>query len=100
MGLVDEVVPQGTGELAVERYIREHASRRKARMMVRQAVRRSAGIDYAEGIRVVDDWVEAAMQLSAEEVRAMEMLILMQAGEQKSGRPVAVEAPVPVARVA
>ena len=82
MGLVDEVVAQGTGELAVERYIRQHASRRKARMMVRQAVRRSAGIDPAEGRRVVEDWVEAAMQLAPEEVRAMEMLILMQAGEQ------------------
>ncbi|MGJ4728917.1 crotonase/enoyl-CoA hydratase family protein [Luteimonas sp. SDU101] len=99
MGLVDEVVPQGAGELAVERYIREHASRRKARMMVRQAARRSAGIDYAEGTRVVDDWVEAAMQLSAEEVRAMEMLILMQVGEQQAGAaPMA--APVPAARVA
>lgn len=99
MGLVDEVVPQGAGELAVERFIREHASRRKARMMVRQAVRRSAGIDYAEGTRVVDDWVEAAMQLSAEEVRAMEMLILMQAGEQQAGAA-PVTAPLPAARVA
>lgn len=99
MGLVDEVVPQGSGELAVERYIREHASRRKARMMVRQAVRRSAGIDYAEGRRVVEDWVEAAMQLTTEEVRAMEMLILMQAGEQQGAAAVA-EPPAAVARVA
>ncbi|HRN62156.1 MAG TPA: crotonase/enoyl-CoA hydratase family protein [Luteimonas sp.] len=83
MGLVDEVVPQGAGELAVERFVREHASRRKARMMVRQAVRRAAGIDYAEGRQVVEDWVETAMQLSADEVRAMEMLILMQDGETR-----------------
>ncbi|HRP73843.1 MAG TPA: crotonase/enoyl-CoA hydratase family protein [Luteimonas sp.] len=83
MGLVDEVVPQGAGELAVERFVREHASRRKARMMVRQAVRRAAGIDYAEGRQVVEDWVETAMQLSADEVRAMEMLILMQDGEAR-----------------
>lgn len=100
MGLVDEVVPQGAGELAVERYIREHASRRKARMMVRQAVRRNAGVDYVEGTRVVDDWVEAAMQLSADEVRAMEMLILMQAGEQQAAAPTAATAPLPAARVA
>lgn len=83
MGLVDEVVPQGAGELAVERFVREHASRRKARMMVRQAVRRAAGIDHAEGRQVVEDWVETAMQLSADEVRAMEMLILMQDGETR-----------------
>jgi DSF synthase len=100
MGLVDEVVPQGAGELAVERYIRDHASRRKSRMMVRQAVRRMAGLDYAEGSRVVEDWVEAAMQLSPEEVRAMEMLILMQAGEQQAAAPAAVTAPAAVARVA
>jgi DSF synthase len=86
MGLVDEVVPQGAGELAVERFVREHASRRKARMMVRQAVRRAAGIDYAEGRQVVEDWVETAMQLSADEVRAMEMLILMQDGETRGPR--------------
>jgi DSF synthase len=101
MGLVDEVVPRGAGELAVERYIREHASRRKARMMVRQAVRRSAGIDPDEGRRVVEDWVEAAMQLAPEEVRAMEMLILMQAGEQGVvAAPAAPAADAAVARVA
>ncbi len=100
MGLVDEVVPQGSGELAVERYIREHASRRKARMLVRQAVRRTAGIDPAEGQRVVEDWVDAAMQLSGDEVRAMEMLILMQAGEQQGAAPAQAGTPATVARVA
>src|SRR5690606_33721891 len=62
VGLGDEGVPRGAGGLAVARYSRDHASRRKSRMMVRQAVRGMAGRDYAEGTRVVEDWVEAAMQ--------------------------------------
>lgn len=81
MGIIDEVCKQGSGELAVERFIQQHASRRKSRLKMRQASHRRASLDYAEGTKVVDDWVEVAMQLGADEIRAMEMLIMMQAGE-------------------
>lgn len=81
MGLVDELCGRGEGELAVERFIATHASRRKARLKVQQSRYRHTPLDRAEGRRIVEDWVETAMQLSPEEIRAMEMLILMQQRE-------------------
>lgn len=80
MGLVDEVCERGGGERAVERYIATHSKRRKARMKIQQARHRHAGIDLVEATQVVDDWVETAMCLNPEEVRQLEMLILMQQG--------------------
>ena len=81
MGLVDELCGRGEGELAVERFIATHASRRKARLKVQQSRYRHTPLDRAEGRRIVEDWVETAMQLSPEKIRAMEMLILMQQRE-------------------
>ena len=78
MGLVDEVCPQGAGELAVERYIANHAKRRKARLKIQQSRHRHSGIDYEEGSQIVRDWVETAMALDADEIRQLELLILMQ----------------------
>ena len=81
MGLVDEVCARGEGELAVERFIAHHSSRQKARLKVQQSRYRHTPLDRAEGRRIVEDWVETAMCLSPEEIRAMEMLILMQQRE-------------------
>ena len=85
MGLVDELCPKGQGELAVERFIANHSSRIKARLKVQQSRRRHESLDHAEGVRVVEDWVETAMCLSPEEMRSMDMLIMMQSRE--AGQP-------------
>ena len=81
MGLVDEICASGEGELAVERFVANHSSRLKARLKVQQSRHRHAPLDQAEGVRIVEDWVETAMRLSAEELRTMDMLIMMQARE-------------------
>jgi DSF synthase len=81
MGLVDEICPRGEGELAVERFVANHSQRLKARLKVQQSRCRHAQLDRAECVRIVDDWVETAMCLSADELRTMEMLIMMQARE-------------------
>jgi DSF synthase len=81
MGLVDEICPTGQGELAVERFIGNHASRMKARLKVQQSRARHETLAHAEGVRIVEDWVETAMCLSPEERRSMDMLIMMQARE-------------------
>lgn len=86
MKLIDELCDDGEGELAVERYLARHLRRQQSRMKVQQSRQRTAPIDYDEGVQVVEDWVETAMNLSAEEVRTMEMLILMQSKEA-SARP-------------
>ncbi|MFT4197410.1 MAG: crotonase/enoyl-CoA hydratase family protein [Pseudoxanthomonas sp.] len=83
MGIVDQVCPTGFGELAVERHIAEHARRRKARLKVQASRERECPLDYDRGVRIVEDWVETARQLSAEELRSMEMLIMMQQNEAR-----------------
>lgn len=81
MGLIDELCPTGQGELAVERFIANHSSRMKARLKVQQSRMRHESLDHAEGVRIVEDWVETAMCLSPEELRSMDMLIMMQERE-------------------
>ncbi|WP_149193096.1 crotonase/enoyl-CoA hydratase family protein [Luteimonas suaedae] len=82
MGLIDEVCEQGAGERALECFIASHSKRRKARLKVQQSRHRLAGIDLTEATQVVDDWVATAIDLDQEEIRQLEMLILMQQGEQ------------------
>lgn len=81
MGLVDEICGSGEGELAVERFVANHSSRLKARVKVQQSRYRHSPLDRVEGVRIVEDWVETAMRLTAEELRTMDMLIMMQARE-------------------
>ncbi|MFT3762488.1 MAG: crotonase/enoyl-CoA hydratase family protein [Pseudoxanthomonas sp.] len=78
MGIVDEVCERGMGELAVERYIANHAKRLKSRLKVQESRYRQCPFDRQEGVRIVEDWVETAMRLDADEMRSLEMLILMQ----------------------
>jgi DSF synthase len=84
LGLVDEICATGEGELAVERFVANHSSRLKARVKVQQSRYRNSPLDRVEGVRIVEDWVETAMRLTPEELRAMDMLILMQAREAAS----------------
>lgn len=82
MGIVDEICPKGGGELAVEKFINSHAKRRPARLMLQRARHRLAPLDYTELSTVVDEWVDLALALSDEELRVMDMLIMMQQGQQ------------------
>lgn len=84
MGLVDEICPQGSGERAVEDYISRHASRQKSHLKVQQSRIRMTSLDRDEGVRIVDDWVELAMNLSNDEARALDMLIMMQEGGRQA----------------
>ncbi|MDQ2701986.1 MAG: crotonase/enoyl-CoA hydratase family protein [Pseudomonadota bacterium] len=90
MGLVDEICATGEGELAVERFVANHSSRLKARLKVQQSRCRHTALDHAEGVRIVEDWVETAMCLSADELRTMDMLIMMQ--QREAAAPVARQA--------
>lgn len=78
MGIVDDVCPKDGGVLAVEKFIRAHSKRRGARMMLQRARHRMTPLDYSELSKVVVEWVELAMNLSNEELRVMDMLIMMQ----------------------
>lgn len=89
MGVIDEVCARGDGNLAVEKFIAAHAKRRKANVMLRRARHRLDPLDYSEMLTVVDDWVELALKLSDEELRVMDMLIMMQQGNRHSGATLA-----------
>ncbi len=84
MGVVDEICARGEGNLAVTRFISNHAKRRVPRLMVQRSRYRVAPIDYAELLTVVDEWVEVAMELGVGELRAMDVLIMMQDGVRRA----------------
>ncbi len=78
MGVIDEVCASGRGEAAVREFIAQHARRRKARLAMQRARARMVPLDYAELATVVDEWVDAALQLDDEEIRVLETLVRMQ----------------------
>ncbi|HWZ47639.1 MAG TPA: crotonase/enoyl-CoA hydratase family protein [Herbaspirillum sp.] len=84
MGVIDEICPSGEGNLAVTKFISNHAKRRVPRLMIQRSRHRIAPLDYAELLAVVNEWVDVAMALPAAELRVMDMLIMMQAGARKS----------------
>lgn len=81
LGLVDELCEPGEGLAAVQRFIAEHRRRYKARMALQRAEARMGVFDLAEMRTVVEDWVETAMALSAEERRVLDTLVRMQAAD-------------------
>lgn len=83
MGIVDEICPRGDGNLAVTAFISDHAKRRIPRLMLQRSRHRIAPLDYAELLAVVNEWVAVAMRLGPSELRAMDVLIMMQAGVKK-----------------
>lgn len=85
MGIVDQVCAKGEGELAVENYVATHATRLKARLKVQASRCRHAPLDHEEGVRIVRDWVQTAQSLTAEELRSLDMLIMMQRTDIAAG---------------
>lgn len=77
-GVVDEICPKGQGEMFVEKFIASHSKNRIARLMLQRGRHRLARLDYEELRTVVEEWVEAAMTLSNDNLRVMDMLIQMQ----------------------
>ena len=78
MGLIDQVCARGEGELAVEQFVAHHSTRLKARLKVQASRYRHAPLNHDEGVRIVQDWVETAMLLTPDELRSLDMLIMMQ----------------------
>jgi len=78
MGVIDEICPKGQGIMATEEFIHRHAKQRTARMLLQSAKYRLAPLNYDELRTVVDEWVEAAMNLSEHHLRVMDMLIQLQ----------------------
>jgi DSF synthase len=84
MGVIDEICPRGEGNFTVTKFIANHTKRRTARLMLQRSRHRIAPLDYSELLTVVDEWVDLAMGLGEEELRVMDMLIMMQGGVKQS----------------
>jgi DSF synthase len=78
MGVIDEICPKGQGVLAVEKFIAAHQRHQQARLKLQCGRHRLAPLNYEELRTVVEEWVETAMNLGAEDLRVMDMLIQMQ----------------------
>ncbi len=80
IGVIDEICPRGHGERAVEKLIGEHVKHRPARLMLQRSRHRIAPLDLRELHQVVDEWVQTAMCLGAQDLRVMETLVKLQRG--------------------
>ncbi len=81
-GIVDEICPRGDGTLAVHRFTADHGKHRSARLSLQRARHRMAPLDYRELLTVVEEWVEAAMNLADADLKVMDMLVRLQGNSQ------------------
>ncbi len=75
MGVVTQVVKQGEGEEAVNRFMRRHSRSFNGMQAIQAARHRYAPIDYDELIDITKIWVDAALRLEPRDLRMMKKLI-------------------------
>ncbi|MEY6433915.1 crotonase/enoyl-CoA hydratase family protein [Thioalkalicoccus limnaeus] len=78
MGLVDILVPDGDGELAVYDQIKRENRARNGFRAVRQVRDRVDPITYRELVDIVETWVDTALKLDTRDLRMMERLVARQ----------------------
>ena len=82
MGIVDVITPTGTGEAAVESYVRKHARAANGRRGIEAIGKELNPLKHEELVRVVELWADAALKLTDRDLRMMDRLIRAQ---QKQG---------------
>ena len=78
LGLIDMVVPTGTGEEGLRSFLDRNRRRHRPLLSMSRVARRCGGIDHAELIDVADIWVENAMGTSSNDLRRMRRLVKAQ----------------------
>lgn len=78
LGVVDLVVEDGTGETAVHEYIRANGPRGHAHAAAYRAARRLFPVTLDDLRDVADIWVDAALGLTAHDLRRMSHLVAAQ----------------------
>ncbi len=73
-GLVDMVVDDGAGELAIEQAVRSVDVRLRGTLAALQAQRFAAPIAYKSLLAIVEQWAETALALTTRDLRLMERL--------------------------
>ena len=87
LGLVDEVVEDGTGEQAVSRFIQRHRKRGNAHEAMSRIRKCINPVTYEELIRITRIWVDAALKLTSRDLRMIERLVQAQ-NRRAARRPV------------
>jgi DSF synthase len=98
LGVVDEVVPDGEGVLAVEALVARSRKHPRTRLAVDRMRREGEPVRIDELYRIADQWVDAALGLSEKSLRTMLRFARAQERRYAAGTPeVATTAPVAVA---
>jgi DSF synthase len=89
LGVVDVIAPTGTGEAAVESYVRKHARAANGRRGIEAIAREMNPLKHEELVRVVELWADAALRLSERDLRMMDRIVRAQR-KHAGDEPVAV----------
>jgi DSF synthase len=89
--LVDMVVPDGEGEQAIDRVVREVDPRHRGTIAALRAQRTAAPIRRESLVAIVDQWADSAMGLTDRDLRLMERLARAQVRKAGGGDEGAVE---------
>ncbi|MBT9568003.1 MAG: crotonase/enoyl-CoA hydratase family protein [Thiobacillus sp.] len=87
MGVVDILAEAGEGEQAVMEHVRREEKSRNGLLALRSAREVSQPVAYDELVRITEIWVDAALRLSAKDVRMMERLVSRQTGKAEAVAP-------------
>jgi DSF synthase len=101
MGLIERVVPRGSGREEMKRHLAKTLRRFNATLAIYNARRRAFPITFQEMADIVEEWVSVAMRLTDYDLRKMNKLVAaqgrlrganVQRGEAADGRKLAKKA--------
>jgi DSF synthase len=78
LGVIDQVVPDGSGRAAAEHFIREQKKHPRTRLAIDRMRRRNETVALEELHRIGDEWVDAALGLGEKSLRTMERFVRAQ----------------------
>ena len=85
MGVVDAVVPDGQGQVAVREWIMKNARRRNGMQAVYRARQLVNPVTREELDAVTDTWVDAALRLQDRDLKMMSRIVRAQMRRMESG---------------
>jgi len=85
MGVVDVLVDEGAGEMAVYDYVAKENRSRNAYRAFRKARKCCNPVSYEELMNIAEVWVDAALQLDRRDIRMMERLVARQTQKVREG---------------
>lgn len=97
MGVVDVITPTGTGEAAVESYVRKHARAANGRRGIEAIGKEMNPLKHEELVRIVELWADAALRLSERDLKMMDRLVRAQQRQAAPGVQAAASNVVPLA---